>query len=56
MINHLGGPLTPDKSANHNNATHAEILVTQARMFRIAKTKVLIEKFEPFDYMNGLLA
>ena len=63
---HLGGSLTPDKFANHKNATHddilfaphktPEILVTQARMFRNGETKVLIESFEPSGYMNGLLA
>ena len=63
---HLGGSLTPEKFANHKNATHddilfaphktPEILVTQARMFRNGETKVLIESFEPSDYMNGLLA
>ena len=63
---HLGGALTPEKFANHKNATHddilfaphktPEILVTQARMFRNGETKVLIEKFEPSAYLNGLLA
>jgi aminopeptidase len=63
---HLGGSLTPEKFANHKNATHddilfaphktPEILVTQARMHRNGETKVLIESFEPSDYMKGLLA
>ncbi len=63
---HLGGSLTPEKFANHKNATHDDILfspdktpgilVTQARMFRNGETKVLIENFEPSDYLNGLLA
>ena len=63
---HLGGSLTPDKFANHKNATHddilfaphktPEILVAQARMFRNGETQVLIESFEPSNYMNGLLA
>jgi len=63
---HLGGALTPDKFANHMNATHddilfaphktPEILVTQARMFRNGETQVLIESFEPSAYLNGLLA
>ncbi len=63
---HLGGSLTPDKFAHHQNATHddilfaphktPEILVTQARMFRNGETKVLIESFEPSEYMNSLLA
>ena len=63
---HLGGSLTPDKFADHKNATHddilfaphktPEILVTQARMFRNGETHVLIESFQPSAYMNGLLA
>ncbi len=63
---HLGGSLSPEKFANHKNATHddilfaphktPEILVTQARMHRNGETKVLIESYEPSDYMNGLLA
>lgn len=63
---HLGGDLTPEKFANHKNATHddilfaphktPEILVTQARMFRDGKTTVLIEKYEPSEYLNDLLA
>ena len=63
---HLGGALTPDKFASHKNATHddilfaphktPEILVTQARMMRNGELVVLIENFEPSDYMNGLLA
>ncbi len=62
---HLGGSLTPDKSANHENATHDDILfaphktpeirVTQARMQRNGKLEVLIENFEPSAYLNGLL-
>jgi len=63
---HLGGSLTPDKFANHQNATHDDILfaphktpeirVVQARMLRDGETKVLIENFEPSAYLNGLLA
>lgn len=63
---HLGGSLTPEKFANHKNATHddilfaphktPEILVTQARMLRNGELQVLIENFEPSDYMNSLLA
>lgn len=62
---HLGGNLTPEKFANHKNATHddilfaphktPEILVTQARMSRNGEVKVLIENFEPSAYMNSLL-
>lgn len=63
---HLGGSLTPDKFSNRLNATHddilfapfktPEILVTQARMHRDGQTTVLIEKYEPSAYLNGLLA
>jgi hypothetical protein len=63
---HLGGALTPDKFAEHSNATHDDILfaphktpeiwVNQARMFRDGKTTVLIENYEPSDYIRGLLA
>ena len=61
---HLGGGLTPDKFAEHLNATHDDILfaphktseiwVTQARMHRDGETKVLIENYEPSDYIVGL--
>jgi len=63
---HLGGALTPDKFSNHKNATHDDILfaphktpeikVTQARMHRNGGVEVLIEHFEPSDYMQSLLA
>jgi len=63
---HLGGDLTPEKFANHKNATHddilfaphktPEILVTQARMMRNGGIEVLIENFEPSDYMRRLVA
>jgi len=62
---HLGGHLTPEKFANHKNATHddilfaphktPEILVTQARMHRNGELQVLIENFEPSAYLNSLL-
>jgi hypothetical protein len=62
---HLGGSLTPDKFAEHLNATHDDILfaphktseiwVTQARMHRNGETHVLIENFEPSDYIKNLL-
>jgi hypothetical protein len=61
---HLGGSLTPDKFAEHLNATHVDILfaphktseiwVTQARMHRDGQTKVLIENYEPSDYILDL--
>jgi len=63
---HLGGSLTPEKFANHKNATHDDILfaphktpeirVVQARMQRDGGLKVLIEDYEPSDYLNSLLA
>ena len=61
---HLGGSLTPDKFAEHLNATHDDILfaphktseiwVTQARLHRNGETKVLIENYEPSDYILEL--
>lgn len=63
---HLGGALTPDKFSNHKNATHDDILfaphktpeidVIQARMQRNGSVEVLIERFEPSDYMKSLVA
>jgi len=63
---HLGGHLTPDKFKSKNNATHDDILfaphktpeinVSQVRMRRNGKTEVLIENFQPADYMADLLA
>lgn len=63
---HLGGSLTPDKFAEHKNATHddilfaphktPEILVRQARMLRAGQVHVLIENYEPSEYMEGLLS
>lgn len=63
---HLGGALTPDRFVHVLNASHddilfapfktPDILVTQARMFRDDKVTVLIEKYEPSEYLNGLLA
>ncbi len=62
---HLGGALTPDKFANHKNATHddilfaphktPEILVTQVRMQRKGELKILIEGYEPAEGMLSLL-
>jgi aminopeptidase len=62
---HLGGSLTPDKFAEHQNATHDDILfaphktpeirVTQARMHRDGEVRVLIENYEPSDYMASLV-
>ncbi len=63
---HLGGDLTPDKFASRSNATHDDILfaphktpkvnVPQARMKRHGETVVLIENFQPAEYMRQLLA
>jgi len=62
---HLGGSLTPDLFAEHLNATHDDILyaphktpeitVLQARMQRDGEIKVLIEKFEPSEYLDSLV-
>jgi aminopeptidase len=62
---HLGGTLTPDKFANSENATHDDILfaphktpeigLKQARMLRDGKVTVLIEDYEPSQYLNSLL-
>jgi hypothetical protein len=62
---HLGGSLTPDKFAEHANATHDDILfaphktpeitVTQARMLRNGEVKILIERYEPSEYLASLL-
>jgi aminopeptidase len=62
---HLGGTLTPDKFANRANATHDDILfapqktpeirLRQARMLRDGKIVVLIENYEPSEYMNTLI-
>jgi len=63
---HLGGPLTPDKFSNHQNATHddilfaphktPEILVTQVRLHRNGETKIIIENFQPSSYVTDLIA
>lgn len=63
---HLGGSLTPDRFSEKLNATHDDILfapfktpeiqVPQVRMHRDGETTVLIENYEPSEYMQGLLA
>lgn len=63
---HLGGSLTPDKFANHKNATHDDILfaphktpeinVPQVRMFRDGKTTVVLENYTPAEYLKQALA
>jgi aminopeptidase len=62
---HLGGGLTPEKFANRENATHDDILfaphktpeigLKQARMLRDGKVTVLIENYEPSQYLNSLV-
>jgi aminopeptidase len=62
---HLGGALTPDKFANRENATHDDILfaphktpeigLKEARMLRDGQVTVLIENYEPSQYLNSLL-
>ncbi len=63
---HLGGHLTPDKFQNAKNATHddilfsptktPEILVPQVRMIRNGATEVVIERYEPAQYLRAALA
>jgi len=62
---HLGGHLTPDKFAQAKNATHDDILfspsktpeiqVPQVRMFRDGKTTIVIENFQPTEYLKRAL-
>ena len=58
---HLGGHITPDQFKRRQNATHDDILfaphktpnfdIKQARMHRDGKTTVLIEHFQPVEYL-----
>ena len=62
---HLGGHLVPSMFAEKMNATHddilfaphktPEILVKQARMKRGTQEEVLIENYEPSEYLNSLV-
>jgi hypothetical protein len=62
---HLGGHLTPSKFNDAKNATHDDILfaphktpeinVPQVRIRRNGQTDVLIEDFQPAEYMVDLL-
>jgi aminopeptidase len=62
---HLGGHITPDKFKRHQNATHDDILfaphktpnfdIAQARMHRDGRTTVLIEHFQPMEYLRRAL-
>lgn len=63
---HLGGHITPDKFKRRQNATHDDILfaphktpnfdIKQARMCRDGKVTVLIEHFQPSEYLKQALA
>jgi aminopeptidase len=63
---HLGGDLTPDRFEHAGNATHDDILfaphktpqidVSEVRMYRNGRVDVLIEHFQPAEYMQGLLS
>jgi aminopeptidase len=62
---HLGGPLTPQKFKNARNATHDDILfsptktpeikVPQVRMYRDGKMTVVLENYQPADYLRKVL-
>lgn len=62
---HLGGHITPDKFKRRQNATHDDILfaphktpnfdIAQARMHRDGKTVVVIEHFQPAEYLRRAL-
>jgi len=63
---HLGGALTPEKFKTAENATHDDILfsptktpeihVPQVRMTRDSREQVLIEGYQPSDYLKKALA
>lgn len=58
---HLGGHITPDQFKKHQNATHDDILfaphktpnfdIRQVRMQRGDQHEILIEHFQPADYL-----
>jgi len=62
---HLGGHITPDQFKRRQNATHDDILfaphktpnfdIKQARMMRDGKVTVLIEHFQPAQYLLDAL-
>jgi leucyl aminopeptidase (aminopeptidase T) len=62
---HLGGKLTPDKFADPKNATHDDILfsptktpeitVRRASMRRDGGTEIVIEDYQPAEYLRRLL-
>jgi len=63
---HLGGHLVPSMFTEKSHATHddilfaphktPEILVIQARLKRGVQEEILIENYEPSEYINSLLA
>jgi hypothetical protein len=63
---HLGGHITPELFKRRQNATHDDILfaphktpnfdIKQARMCRDGKVTVLIEHFQPSEYLKQALA
>ena len=63
---HLGGHITPDLFKRRQNATHDDILfaphktpnfdIKQARMCRDGNVTVLIEHFQPSEYLKQALA
>jgi len=62
---HLGGSLTPDRFAEHRNATHDDILfapfktpeiqVSEVRMRRDGATAVVLSNYRPAPYLLTLL-
>ena len=62
---HLGGHITPELFKRRQNATHDDILfaphktpnfdIAQARLHRDGKTLVLIEHFQPAEYLRKAL-
>ncbi|MGC6455607.1 MAG: hypothetical protein ACON39_07925 [Coraliomargaritaceae bacterium] len=62
---HLGGNITPDLFKEHKNASHDDVLyaphktpeirLPEARMVKGGETHVLIQNYQPADYMIGLL-
>src|SRR5262245_55342347 len=62
---HLGGNITPDKFRNAQNATHDDILfaptktpeikVPQVRMYRDGKLTVVLENYQPAEYLRQAL-
>lgn len=63
---HLGGHITPDQFKRHQNATHDDILfaphktpnfdIQQVRMIRGSQHEILIEHFQPAQYLRDALA